>query len=338
MHMETGLCVLMVLLCCGTLGAATFPNCLNVDVIGGRMKCFSWSYNENTEECTFVNSAIYDLYPGVGFGTDFINQPGYFAMPTGTYANEEICKWHIAPKSPCHTTAFLLLTKNFHDGSPTPGVDCPIKDHLQLQYSDDQFDYYCGDSTTDNCPVNNCPSQNFIISDGLTNVTFRSDDSGKATGFLAMVVNDIEIDGCNKKRRSYSRMKVPINSRCYNYSTASRSRQLPCECFGNCTVRSEERKDLNQLGKFVREIIFRKPNEAKQKAFSFVNTEDQILRSIVRRIVKNIEIFGVAVPTTTQRVDYTWRKLDQCEAVKSMIKENPKSCPHAYQYVKTYDY
>ena len=74
----------------------------------------------------------------------------------GSYNNSVICKWNITAISTCHSTAFLIIRKDLHESQSPSGQNCPIKDHVQLQYSGDQVDYYCGDSTANNCPISNC--------------------------------------------------------------------------------------------------------------------------------------------------------------------------------------
>ena len=40
------------------------------------------------------------------------------------------------------------------------------------------------------------------------------------------------------------------------------------------------------------------------KSYRYVNSNNSLLMEVSRRVVKNIEIFGVPVPTTAQQMEY----------------------------------
>jgi hypothetical protein len=294
------------------------------------MKCFTVTVGRGREQCSFVPGAHILLYPGIGFGTEFIFQPGYHQ---GGYVDNTLCKWNISPKSSCHKTAILMIHKDLHAAIPKSGINCPAKDHVHIQYSDNQFDYYCGDSTADNCPIDNCPSQNFIQSDGGITITFRSDASGKSTGFLAMVISDIEDEGCTKKRRAFKPVAVPPTPRC-RYYTASRARYTPCECSGTCTISSQNlERDRASLVRVVKSMINRNSLLARTNSYKYVNSPNKILRGASRRVAFNIKEFGSAISTTSKQLDYQLNKLEQYRKVETYLKVNPQTCPNVNRYL-----
>ena len=56
-------------------------------------------------------------------------------------------------------------------------------------------------------------------------MTFRSDATGTASGFLAVIENDIELKGCNWAK-TVDRMTVPKTSECTLQSSFNKA--LPC--------------------------------------------------------------------------------------------------------------
>lgn len=229
----------------------------------------------------------------------------------GSYNNSVICKWNITAISPCHSTAFLIIRKDLHESQSPSSQNCPIKDHVQLQYSRDQVDYYCGDSTANNCPISNCfPTLGITNSDGNTVVTFRSDLNGTAIGFQAVVFNNIEVEGCSLGLTSPSlnrvttddRITVPRNWRCqflwkfFRYNS--------CDCTGTCTIsRLQMMRDRGLLARVIRNIVHPDPIRARHNAYRYVNSPNNFLKKVARRVLKNIAEFGVAAPTIEQRSD-----------------------------------
>ena len=77
--------------------------------------------------------------------------------------------------------------------------------------------------------------------------------------------------------------------------------------------------------------IISDPLEALTKAYKYVNSDNQILLGVARRVVENIQLFGVPVPTITQRLEYTSTGLELCQAslsqALSKIKKLSKKVP-----------
>ena len=75
------------------------------------------------------------------------------------YANEYLCEWNIQPKDACSQVSLLMdVNKDFHDdGNVAANPSCNCNDHLEVNYNGGtNVDRYCGNSSTDNCPFNNC--------------------------------------------------------------------------------------------------------------------------------------------------------------------------------------
>ena len=81
-------------------------------------------------------------------------------------------------------------------------------------------------------------------------------------------------------------------------------------------------------------IILANPREALERAYHYVNCDNAILRGFSRRVVKNIKLYHVPVPTTSQRLDYASAKLQRCIKLESVIRSNPRICPAAYAYLQ----
>ena len=59
---------------------------------------------------------------------------------------------------------------------------------------------------------------------GETYVTFRSDATGTASGFLGLTVDDIEISGCDRRRRSVEKIAVVKPQKCQKLSKKKRKK------------------------------------------------------------------------------------------------------------------
>ena len=53
------------------------------------------------------------------------------------------------------------------------------------------------------------------------------------------------------------------------------------------------------------------------KSYRYVNSDNSLLMEVSRRVVKNIEIFGVPVPTIAQQMEYVSTELKQCQQSSS---------------------
>ena len=57
------------------------------------------------------------------------------------------------------------------------------------------------------------------------------------------------------------------------------------------------------------------PNKAKilTKSYRYVNSDNRLLMKVSRRVVKNMELFGVPMPTIAQQMEYVSTELKQCQ-------------------------
>ena len=60
------------------------------------------------------------------------------------------------------------------------------------------------------------------------------------------------------------------------------------------------------------------------KSYKYVNSDNRLLMEVSRRAVKNIEIFGVSVPTIAQQMEYVTTELKQCQTSLSRATNRNK--------------
>ena len=60
-------------------------------------------------------------------------------------------------------------------------------------------------------------------------------------------------------------------------------------------------RDRGLLARVIRNIVHPDPIRARHNAYRYVNSPNNFLKKVARRVLKNIAEFGVAAPTIEQR-------------------------------------
>ena len=106
-------------------------------------------------------------------------------------------------------------------------------------------------------------------------------------------------------------------------------------CTVVCIIRyplQEVQSDPNSLRRAIMDII-RNPlktltNHSKTyvltKSYKYINSDNRLLMEVSRRAVKNVELFGVPVPTIAQQMEYVTTELKQCQTSLSRATNKNK--------------